>query len=166
MTDFREIYIVTYKGFAWLIIMGSGFDYWAYWHFCTITVDCNCSHIELLNNVCLTNLCEESLTNLGLISMHEWTPFYNSQVAGIEITMSNIIILCYSLFHPLPRIVCQSRGNALISPSMFVAAKRVNLVASLWFIQAYSLLRNALLANRCLAMDYSVTILRGTYKTL
>jgi hypothetical protein len=54
--------------------MGSGFDDWVYWHFLTITVDYNSSHIELvlnshtnvlqllykepltaLNDVCLTN---------------------------------------------------------------------------------------------------------------
>jgi hypothetical protein len=32
-------------------------------------------------------------------------------------------------------------------------------MATLWFIQAYSLLRNALLASHWLAMDYSITIL-------
>jgi hypothetical protein len=44
--------------------MGSGFDDWVYWHFFTIIVNYNSSHIELLNNVCLTNLYEESLTDL------------------------------------------------------------------------------------------------------
>jgi hypothetical protein len=49
--------------------MGSGFDEWVYWHFFTITVEYNSSHTELLlNTVCLTNLYEEFLTNLGLIS--------------------------------------------------------------------------------------------------
>jgi hypothetical protein len=48
----RKGCIVTYKELAWLIIMGSGFDDWVYWHL---------SHIELL----LGNVC---LTNLGLIS--------------------------------------------------------------------------------------------------
>jgi hypothetical protein len=48
--------------------MGSGFDDWIYWHFFTITVNYNSSHTELLNDVCLTNPYEESLTNLGLIS--------------------------------------------------------------------------------------------------
>jgi hypothetical protein len=48
--------------------MGSGFDYCIYWRFFTITVDYNSSHIQLLLNVCLTNLSEESLTDLGLIS--------------------------------------------------------------------------------------------------
>jgi hypothetical protein len=43
--------------------MGSGFDDWVYLHFVTITVNYNSSHIELLNEVCLTNLCEESLPN-------------------------------------------------------------------------------------------------------
>jgi hypothetical protein len=49
--------------------MGSGFDDWIYWHFFTITINSNSSHIHLLlNDVCLTNLYEESLTNLGLTS--------------------------------------------------------------------------------------------------
>jgi hypothetical protein len=42
--------------------MGSGFDDWIYLHFFAITVNYNSSQIELLNNVCLTNLSEESLT--------------------------------------------------------------------------------------------------------
>jgi hypothetical protein len=43
--------------------MGFGFDGWVYLHFFTITVNYNSSHIELLlNDVCLTNLYEESLT--------------------------------------------------------------------------------------------------------
>jgi hypothetical protein len=42
--------------------MDSGFDDWVYWHFFTITVDYDSSDIELLlNDVCLTNLSEESL---------------------------------------------------------------------------------------------------------
>jgi hypothetical protein len=46
--------------------MGSGFDDWIYWQFFTITVNYNSSHIELLlNDVCLTNLSEESLTALN-----------------------------------------------------------------------------------------------------
>jgi hypothetical protein len=56
--------------------MGSGFDDWIYCHFFTITVNYNSSHIELLN-ICLKNLYEESLTNLGLISttrIHEYLP--------------------------------------------------------------------------------------------
>jgi hypothetical protein len=47
--------------------MGSAFYDWIYWHFFTITVNYNSSHIELLNDACLTNLSEESLTALGLI---------------------------------------------------------------------------------------------------
>jgi hypothetical protein len=44
--------------------MGSGYDDWVYFHFFTIAVDYNSSHIELLlNDVCLTNLSEESLTD-------------------------------------------------------------------------------------------------------
>jgi hypothetical protein len=58
-------HIVTYLGLAWLIIMGSGFDDWICWHFFTITLNYNSSHIELLNDVCLTNLYEEFLKNLS-----------------------------------------------------------------------------------------------------
>jgi hypothetical protein len=42
--------------------MGSGLDDCVYWHFFTVTDNCNSSHIELLpNDVCLTNVSEESL---------------------------------------------------------------------------------------------------------
>jgi hypothetical protein len=48
--------------------MGSGFDDWVYWHFFTITVDYDSAHIELLlNDVCLANLSEESLTAVGIL---------------------------------------------------------------------------------------------------
>jgi hypothetical protein len=41
--------------------MGSGFDDWVYWHF----FDYNIRHIKLLlNDVCLTNLYDESRTDL------------------------------------------------------------------------------------------------------
>jgi hypothetical protein len=43
--------------------MGSGFDDWIYWHFLKFTVSYNSSHIVLLlNDVCLTNYSEESVT--------------------------------------------------------------------------------------------------------
>jgi hypothetical protein len=46
-----------YRGLVWLIIMGSEFGDWAYWHFFTITSNYNSSHTELLlHDVCLTNL--------------------------------------------------------------------------------------------------------------
>jgi hypothetical protein len=41
----------------------------------------------------------------------------------------------------------------------------VNLVATLWFLEAYPLLRNALLVSRFLAMDYSFAILYATQTT-
>jgi hypothetical protein len=54
------------------MIMGSGFDDWVYWNFFTITVSYNSSHIELLlNEVCLTNLYEESPTDLYYSRIHE-----------------------------------------------------------------------------------------------
>jgi hypothetical protein len=41
---------VKYKGLASLILMGSGSHDWIYWHFYTITVIYNSSHVELLLN--------------------------------------------------------------------------------------------------------------------
>jgi hypothetical protein len=83
-------YIVTCWGLAWLIIMGSGVDDWIYWHFFTVTLTYDSSRIELS----LTNLSEESLTdlslNLRLPWLHEWTPFYNGHAARIEITASEV----------------------------------------------------------------------------
>jgi hypothetical protein len=68
--------------------MDYGFDDWIYWHFFTITVDYNSSHIELLlNDVCLTNL-----THLELISttrIHESAAFYNFHAARMEDTTLN-----------------------------------------------------------------------------
>jgi hypothetical protein len=34
-----HIHIVTCKGLAWLLVMGSGFDDWIYWHIITITIN-------------------------------------------------------------------------------------------------------------------------------
>jgi hypothetical protein len=72
-------------------------------------------HIELLlNDVCLTNLYEESLTTLGLshttVSIHEWAAFYNCHVAGIEVTMlnSSSVLLCC---HGNAFVVIHCRGN-------------------------------------------------------
>jgi hypothetical protein len=49
--------------------MGSGFVDRVYWHFLTITVNYNSSHIEFsLNNVCLANHYEETLNALLLTS--------------------------------------------------------------------------------------------------
>jgi hypothetical protein len=51
--------------------MGSGSDDYIYWHFFTIKVDYNSSHIELLlNDVCLTNLSLLSESWTGLYSSH------------------------------------------------------------------------------------------------
>jgi hypothetical protein len=62
--------------------MGSVFDNWVYWNFFTITVNYNSSHIELLlNDVCLTNLYEESesyVTTDGQSASLSWNkaPFW------------------------------------------------------------------------------------------
>jgi hypothetical protein len=51
------IYLCHLLGVPWRIITGSKFDDRIYWHFFTITVDYNSSHIELpLNDVCLATV--------------------------------------------------------------------------------------------------------------
>jgi hypothetical protein len=51
-----------------------------------------------------------------------------------------------------------------LSYSVFIRCyeTRVNPAATLWFLQACSSLRNALLASRCIAMDFCVTLWRQT----
>lgn len=62
----------------------NGFDDSIYCHFFTITVNYNSSHIQFLNDVCL------SMKNLSLISSPlECTAFYHCHAAGIEVTMSD-----------------------------------------------------------------------------
>jgi hypothetical protein len=66
--EIGDEHIVTYvyEELAWLIIMGSGSDDWVYGHFFKSTVNYKSSHTELLlNDVCLTNPHEESLTALN-----------------------------------------------------------------------------------------------------
>jgi hypothetical protein len=111
--------------------MGSGFEDCVYYHFFTIIVNYNSSHIELhLNDVCLTNTTEESLTNLSLLSeslnsqIDDYTAFYNCHATRTVITMSYSQLSSVILFHPLPRNTCQSRSKALIPPRVLVATKR------------------------------------------
>jgi hypothetical protein len=109
-TSYLSYNTVTYPEFAWLIIMGSGFDDWVYWHFFTITLNYNSSNIELLHDVCLGWISNWFLTNFWLISIHEWTPFYNYHAAEIEVTMSNsssVLLCCHG--NAFVNIRC--RGN-------------------------------------------------------
>jgi hypothetical protein len=92
-------YIVTYKGFAWLIIPGSGFDDWVYWHFFTITLNYNSSHIELLlNDVCLTNVvwrirdCIKCMNELPFITV-TW-PKYKSPCWAVNCSLLFCVIHC------------------------------------------------------------------------
>jgi hypothetical protein len=97
-----------------------------------IIIKYNSSHNELLlNDVCLANLSEESLTNLGLISIpqiHECTAVFNCLAAGIEVTTSKMsfVITGMTLFSDLlpgndsfAAILCNGNYCLLI----FVAAE-------------------------------------------
>jgi hypothetical protein len=88
-----KIHTVTYRGLAWLIIMGSGFDDWVYWHFFTFALDYESSHVELLwmpYEEPLWRISHESLTNFRLTStatcIHESTAFCGFHAARIEVT--------------------------------------------------------------------------------
>jgi hypothetical protein len=77
--------------------MGSGFDDWIYWHFFTITVIYNSSHIALsLNDVCLTNLYEESLA-----TQISWTELISMRIE-YRSPSQTICSFCY-LFCPFYR---------------------------------------------------------------
>jgi hypothetical protein len=89
------------SGVPWLIITGSGLDYWVYWHFFIITTNYNSLHIELL----LKSLTDEwrllsdecCLKNLWLRWMHKWTPFlYLPCDQNISRYVEELIDLCYS----------------------------------------------------------------------
>jgi hypothetical protein len=123
--------------------MGSGFDDWIYWHSLTIilsydrsqsmtvyvrSIPCwiasvfafTVTHGERRNPAHTLNSLIDVLTNVLCRMSRDWNLLdrTNFHEARIAITMS--YSSCYSLFQPLPRNVRQSRGNALISPSVFV----------------------------------------------
>jgi hypothetical protein len=74
--------ILRYRGLAWLIIMGSKFDDWIYWHFFTITVTDDGSHIELLLNKLLVLSDECSMNNLSIIWVWVWVSCYDRRWVG------------------------------------------------------------------------------------
>jgi hypothetical protein len=69
------VYMVTYYGLSWRIIMGSRFGDWIYWYFFTVTVDYNCSHIERLLNDDVLRMSHCCL-NIGLVSTLLWFLYY------------------------------------------------------------------------------------------
>jgi hypothetical protein len=110
---------VTYKGLACLIILGSESDEWMYWHFFTITVNYNSSHIELLlKAVCLANL-SLSRTDLYCSRIQECTAFYNCHAAGIDVTMLNSSSVPLSC-HGKAFVNIRCRGNKCL-PSRCLA---------------------------------------------
>jgi hypothetical protein len=117
-------------GVSWLIITGSGFYDWVYWHFFTITTNYNSSHIEVLQNY------DFSLTNALLI--YEWTLFYN--FGRTDKRAPSRTVSCYS-----PVVT----GMSLL---IFVAAETYS---NPWqrFEQRIGCSGNLCLPNRCSAMD-------------
>jgi hypothetical protein len=66
--------------------MGSRFDDWVYWHFFTVTVVYNNSHIEIhLNESCLANLSEESLTAAWI---SDWSLLILWSLYSIDLSLS------------------------------------------------------------------------------
>jgi hypothetical protein len=119
-----NIDIVTCKGLAWLITKGTGFDDWVYWHFFTITVDYNSSHIELLlNNVCLANASEQSLTSIWishfslLLESTNPLPSITSKRSELKSPPPRFPLLCFT--NALSRKPCIHLGRC------FDSSKRV-----------------------------------------
>jgi hypothetical protein len=127
--------------------MGSGFDDRIYWYFFTITVIYNSSHIELLlNDVCPTNLHEESRTDLNLSNSRINSLLYLPRGRNISHHIEQLMVLCYFVCH----------GNVFIAAETGVCvALRSTLSSASVAVPAFS----PCLPSRYLAMDYPVTIL-------
>jgi hypothetical protein len=125
-----------------------------YWHFFTITINYTssqsmtktCSIPNQATDVFFSTvtglvLIYESVTSSASVvrwlTLHSWTLSYSYEwIDEFTNELSFItrdeqkrdhhlkLFVCYCLFHPLLRNVCQSRDNALISTSVFVAMKR------------------------------------------
>jgi hypothetical protein len=136
-TQFKDriiyIYIITYKVLAWLIIMGSVFDDWVYRHFFTITLDYDSWHIEFLpNDVCLTNLYEESLPVVcisvwSLVSRIESESHVttDSQSASLSWNKAPIWVLrpdCYYCQTVAGLLMCDSVSDEKTGLSFTIAA--------------------------------------------
>jgi hypothetical protein len=62
---------VMYKGLVWLIIMGSGFNDWVYWHFFTITINYYSSQSILTDEASLHSASRSTtLSNPLLLGIH------------------------------------------------------------------------------------------------
>jgi hypothetical protein len=108
-----------YTEFAWLIIMGSGFDDWIYWHFFIITDDhtlnsCWITSVWRISHYSRTDLYYYSLSRIR--DSTAWEPDRDHSLQGFHSCVSRMCCLGNREL---------IRGNALISPSVFVAAKRV-----------------------------------------
>jgi hypothetical protein len=85
---------------AWLIIMGSGFDEWVYWHFFTIPLNYKSSHTELLHDVCLTNdVWRISDWSLLLPNSSQSNVTTDGQSAGLSYNKAPIRVLRPDLYY-------------------------------------------------------------------
>jgi hypothetical protein len=133
VTDFGfkrrvTIYIVACKGFAWLIIMGSGFDDYVYWHFFIITTNCNNSHIYLLLNA------------LWLLTEMPYEEFLPNEFSWTELTSVRTEYRSPSRTVNFPSVCCH--GN------LFLATCYLATTRSLLFFAAGTCLQ-----SRSSAMD-------------
>jgi hypothetical protein len=98
--------------------------------------------------VLIYEMVTSSTTVVCWLTLHSWT--LNSLMNESELTL--LYNSGWNEERPPPWTV-----RLLLFVSS-VATKHANLRTMLWFLPVYPLLRNAILASRCLAMDYSITI--------
>jgi hypothetical protein len=137
---------------SWLIIMGCGFGDWIYWHFFTIT-----SNYDSSQSMTVYDSLHSLLDHERLLFHRDELP---NQCSHIELRGTTSVwrisrdwnVLDWTSFQVDRTLVTMSYSSSVIPPFIYCHETCVNLGATLWFIQACSLLQNALLENLCPAV--------------
>jgi hypothetical protein len=153
----RPVYIFTYSGLAWLIIMGSGLYVWIYWHFFTITINYNSSQSmtvygslhSLLDYECLLFHCDERRTinhcsHIELLLNAVWRISRDWYLLDWTTIGPNVD-------HHLEQFLCYSVLSVAAETSEPLPSKLASASAA---IPAF----RQCLPSHCPAMDYSVII--------
>jgi hypothetical protein len=149
--------IVTYEGFAWLIITGSGLDDWIYWHFFTITI--TTAHNQWLPKTrsipyWTTSVFSSTVTDLVLI--YESVTSSVSVVRWLALHKLNFWILL-RLIHWTPLRISQWIHEWTLFYNSGRTEERSRPRTVRLLLRLFVAARTCL-PNRCQAMDYSAFI--------